>query len=81
MGSCGGVSLAAIRNRLVHGEAFSGEKYGAVMVAEMHLQWTLERMLLLLFDWDVSRSGVGPRALTNMTSYFVWQRSRALLSQ
>jgi hypothetical protein len=80
-GSSGGDSLAAIRNRLVHGEAFSGEKYSAVMVAEMHLKWTLERMLLRLFDWEVSRSAVSPVALMSTFPYHNWQREQERLSK
>jgi hypothetical protein len=75
-----GVSLSAIRNRLVHGEAFAGDKYSALITAEMHLQWTVERMLLGALGWPVSRSAVDAGFLSAINQYYGWQTDRRNLS-
>lgn len=60
-------SLTTIRNKLVHGEIFPSFKIGALQDATLHLQWTLERMILGYFGWDVAKSNV---ALDYLSQFF-----------
>jgi hypothetical protein len=57
-------SLSMIRNRLVHGGRFSREEYEALMSACRHLQWTLERCILRVLDWDIEQSHVSSSFLS-----------------
>ena len=41
-----GITLAQVRNKLVHGEHFTREDNLALTYARDHLQWTVERMIL-----------------------------------
>jgi hypothetical protein len=64
----GGTSLAQIRNRLIHGEYLSEKSLQALMFADQNLRWTLERMLLAVLGWPVSKSNVS-KFLVNFTAY------------
>jgi hypothetical protein len=72
-----GWSLATIRNKLVHGDYFENRK--AVFVAKSHLQWLVERLLLKILDWDISKSNVCPNQLSAMSEYNNWHTSRKSL--
>ena len=52
------LSLTAIRNKLVHGDIIYPYQYRALNGSMLHLQWTLERMLLAYLGWDISKSNV-----------------------
>lgn len=78
--SADGWSLAIIRNKLVHGEYFNRQQLRALVSAGEHLRWTVERMILSIFGWDVSRSRVSPDELHNRNQYKYWREDRKLLS-
>jgi hypothetical protein len=78
--SADGWSLAIIRNRLVHGEYFNRQQQKALVSAGEHLRWTVERMILSIFGWDVSRSMVSTDELSNRRQYKYWREDRKLLS-
>lgn len=67
-------SLSEIRNELVHGEKLTEPKLDSLVAAELHLQWTVERLLLAVLGWDVSRSGVSPERLKDNLFYQNWER-------
>lgn len=52
--------LAEIRNKIIHGDPFPFELYGALVTAKFHLEFVLERMLLRVLGWDISNSKVNP---------------------
>lgn len=62
-GEKGCAGLAEIRNRLIHGDPFPHEYIGALVLANEHLQYTLERMLVRVLGWDVSKTMVNPTYL------------------
>lgn len=57
-------SLTTIRNKLVHGEVLPSFKIGALQDATLHLQWTLERLILGYFGWEVAKSNVSKAYLS-----------------
>lgn len=57
------VGLAEIRNKLIHGDPFPHDLYGALVVAKNHLQYTLERVLVRVLGWDVEKTNVNPAYL------------------
>jgi hypothetical protein len=57
-------SLTTIRNKLVHGEPLPNFKASALDTAIRHVQWTLERMILAYFGWEISESNVCGVALS-----------------
>lgn len=75
-----GWSLAMIRNKLVHGEYFTRPQLKALLSASEHLRWTVERMILSILGWDVSRSAVSPNKLCYRNQYKYWREDRKLLS-
>jgi hypothetical protein len=62
-------SLAKLRNRIIHGETFSHSEMEGIVVAKMHLQWYLERMLLAVLGWPHENSGVSKGALQRWSAY------------
>lgn len=76
-----GVSLSDIRNRLVHGEHFSPTQMVPLIVADQHLRWVVERMILRFLGWPIVRSKVnGDFLARNMRSYQGWDEHRKALS-
>lgn len=55
--------LSTIRNKIVHGDFNSDRHFGALCVANDHLRWLLERLVLSLLDWSIEKSEVRPRLL------------------
>ena len=53
-----GASLADIRNKIIHGETFSNHQFQAISFAMHHLQIIVERMVLSLLSWNISKSRV-----------------------
>jgi len=51
-----GASLSDIRNKIIHGEIFNYQQSQAINYAVIHLQIIVERMILSLLDWDISKS-------------------------
>lgn len=78
--SATGASLSQIRNKLVHGEHFGPDHYEALMFAELHLRWTVERMLLAVLDWHAEKSNVSRSFLSNWIAYKEWQSKQPDLS-
>ena len=80
-GSSNGISLAEIRNRLVHGEHFNWGQLNSISVAGEHLRWTVERILLSIFDWPNSHSRVSEVYLSNVLVFNKnWENHRKILS-
>ena len=71
--------LMEIRHRLVHGDPFINRPVEALTCAREHLRWTVERMLLSVLDWPVSRSNVSGDYLLRRFSrtYQEWPAERA----
>ncbi|MBI3415529.1 MAG: hypothetical protein HY043_09445 [Verrucomicrobia bacterium] len=67
------VSLAVIRNRLVHGEPFNHRQLQTLIKATDHLEWILERILLAVLGWSYANSSVSEQHLRRMTSYLDWK--------
>lgn len=78
-GGEGSTSLTKIRNRLIHGGRFERAEYDAVICAKTHLQWTLERCILRVLDWDIEKSNVRPLFLKHCVSYNEWKEKVSLL--
>ena len=75
-----GASLADIRNKLVHGENFGTDHYEALTFAELHLRWTVERMILAVLNWDVEKSHVSPPFLSSWIAYKEWKIKQPAVS-
>ncbi len=70
--------LAEIRHRLVHGDPFVRRPPEAMACAAEHLQWTVERMILSVLGWPLSRSQVSPEYLSSISaSHRDWHDERA----
>lgn len=79
VGSSRGLSLAEIRNRIVHGVVFTPPQQEALFRSLIHLRWCVERMVLAFLEWPLERSLVG-RFLGHMASYQTWKDAQELLS-
>ena len=80
VGSSRGLSLAEIRNRIVHGVVFAPPQQEALFKSLIHLRWCVERMVLAFLEWPLERSLVG-RFLGHMASYQTWKDAQELLSR
>lgn len=80
VGDSSGISLSDIRNKLVHGEHFPQAHLVPLIMAENHLRWVVERVILGFLGWPVDRSQVSSSSLTGMNSYLHWHESRRILS-
>ncbi len=69
------VSLATIRNRLAHGEPLDQRQLQVVAIATHHLEWTLERIILAVFEWPSADSRVSSHYLRHMIPYNNWAGS------
>ncbi len=77
-----GWSLSTIRNKLVHGEHFDSTRRHSIVAAESHLQWIVERLLLKILGWDISKSKVSAEYLERvMHDYKDWKSDQKLLSE
>lgn len=73
--------LMEIRHRLVHGDPFAARPPEAMLSAHAHLRWTVERMLLSVLDWPVSRSHAAAEHLRRTGGHYQnWQTERARFS-
>jgi len=57
------VGLADIRNRLIHGDPFPYDLFGSLIVANEHLKYALERIIIRILGWDVGETKVSPAYL------------------
>jgi len=69
-----GTPLADLRNRLSHGVVFTPPQVTALIGAQSHLQWCVERMLLALLGWPIERSRVSREKLTMYYAYREWEK-------
>ena len=70
--------LMEIRHRLVHGDPFVSRPDESLSCAREHLRFTVERMLLAVLGWPVSRSRVSREWLgSGVGAYRDWQAERA----
>ena len=76
-----GITLAQVRNRLVHGEHFDNEDNFALTYAKDHLQWTVERMILGVLKFPVTKSQVHPSHLEHWYSYTKWNDCQKILTK
>jgi hypothetical protein len=74
------LSLAEIRNRMVHGVVFTPTQEGGLFAAKIHLTWYVERLLLAFLGWPLERSLVG-NFLRHMTAYNSWKDDQEVLSK
>ena len=52
--------LVEIRNRLIHGDPFPHDLDRPLIVAEQHLKYTIERIILGVLRWNVMETNVRP---------------------
>jgi hypothetical protein len=64
-----GITLSQIRNRLVHGEHFTYEETRALPFAKDQLRWTVERMILGVLKFPVSKTLIHSSCLGHYYSY------------
>ncbi len=77
-----GISLAEIRNNLIHGEYINLSHFRAIMSAKENLQWILERIILSILGWPISKSNVNEHFLgRNMACYKEWKEDRKILGK
>lgn len=57
------VGLADIRNKLIHGDPFPHEIFESLVVANEHLQYIVERVLIRIFKWNVQETKISPAYL------------------
>jgi hypothetical protein len=75
-----GASLTDVRNKLVHGEHFGPDQYEALIFAELHLRWTVERMILSVLNWPIDKSNVSPQFLKSWIAYNEWKAKQPTVS-
>jgi len=80
VGSSRGLSLAEIRNRIVHGVVFTPPKQESLFKSLIHLRWCAERMIVAFLEWPLERSLVGS-FLHNMDSYHTWKEAQQTLDR
>jgi hypothetical protein len=73
-------SLKTIRNKLAHGDVLGAHRHHALGVAMEHLRWTVERLLLGYFDWDISKSNVREQSLKSYPAHEDWKIYRRQMS-
>lgn len=76
-----GVSLADVRNRLIHGDSFNPLQERALISAKEQLRWVVERSVLSVLGWQVRKSKVSKEYLSKMTMYKEWREGRKILSE
>jgi hypothetical protein len=76
-----GITLAQIRNKLIHGYFIGPEFERSLWIARVHLEWIVERLLLAVLGWDGRRhSRVGFMALKIFAPYHNWKQARQELT-
>lgn len=76
-----GVSLADVRNKLIHGDSFNPLQERALISAKEQLRWVVERSVLSVLGWQVHKSKVSKEYLSKMTMYKEWREDRKILSE
>lgn len=76
-----GISLADVRNKLIHGDTFNRLQKRALIAATEHLRWIVERSLLAVLGWPIEDSKVREGFLSrNMIMHREWQEDRKILT-
>ncbi|MGZ5191810.1 MAG: hypothetical protein ACXWCZ_12425 [Flavisolibacter sp.] len=57
------VGLVDIRNRLIHGDPFPQDLFMALVVANQHMKYTLERVIVRVLGWGIGETKVSPAYL------------------
>jgi len=60
-----GISLTQIRNKLIHGDALNFNQHKSLIIAYEHLKTVVERMILKILEWDISKTRVVPSKIKN----------------
>ena len=83
VGKSEGLSLSEIRNKLVHGETFNVLQQKALITAVEHLRWVVERTILSVLGWDISKSNVSSEFLysQNISFYEKWKADQLNFSK
>lgn len=76
-----GDSLSVIRNKLVHGEVYSAERYQALMGAREHLRWSVYRMIFGMLEWPITQTKIAPTIVARSPIHKTWTRDRTILSK
>ncbi len=81
-GDTGGISLAGIRNHLIHGNFYDKLQFKALCIAQEHLKCLLERLILAYLEWPIEKSNVSRKCLShgNKDIYKNWHKYREILS-
>jgi hypothetical protein len=72
-----GASLYTIRNAIAHGEFLNPGKLLAATLAQEHLRWTVERILLTIIGWPIEQSKVKPESLLHWDAAHSWVSVRS----
>ncbi len=76
-----GISLADIRNKLIHGDILNPLEGRALISAKENLRWVVERSLLSVLGWHVANSKVSKEYVSKMKMYKKWREARKILTQ
>ena len=60
------IGLSDIRNKLIHGDPFPEELDHALTIANIHLEYTLMRVLIKILEWDIEETNIFPAHLENL---------------
>lgn len=60
-----GISLSQIRNKLIHGDTLNFNQHKSLIIAKEHLKIAVERMILKVLEWDISKTRVSPSKIKN----------------
>src|ERR1700722_577718 len=71
-----GITPTQLRNKGGYGEHLNPAQTLALLYARQHLRWILERVLLTLLGWPISKSKVGPALLGRQHAYREWAQAR-----
>ena len=81
-GENGLVGLVDIRNKIIHGDPFSHDMFGSLVVAKEHLIYILERVLSRVLQWDLAETKIKSAYLrTHMTVIKDMPSEQAILSE
>lgn len=75
-----GISLSSIRNKLIHGVPLDPLKSKGLLGACLHLQWTVERLLLAVLSWPLTESRIDIGAM-GFYGEKAWRDDQQLLSR
>jgi hypothetical protein len=74
------LGLSDIRNKLIHGDPFSGSQTHALMIAGKNLQYTVERVVFFVLQWEIGRTNLSHYDLMNEPSILQWKSAQEIIS-